>query len=201
MAAPAPSFRGRVLNHPHSVASAYVGWTETDSLWWASGPQIDALCAPPSTRWPALSDSPPSHSKRRRTHSPLCTEPTTFSSDGEGVVPAPADSLRCERCGEPEPIDRDRCDGPCERWVGEECYRAFGPDEIFCYDCRPVPAPPTRPVPVSDLDATAELGDRGSPDVCTSTPYYLAENLREESSVSQARRGPGEDKQLTKPKE
>ena len=41
------------------------------------------------------------------------------------------------------------CDGPCRRWVGEECYVAYGAEDIFCVDCRPPPPPPTRPPPGS----------------------------------------------------
>ena len=63
----------------------------------------------------------------------------TLAPTGGTVSAIPVCSLRCERCGILEPIDRDKCDGPCARWVGEECYIVYGSDDVFCFDCRPPP--------------------------------------------------------------
>ncbi len=64
---------------------------------------------------------------------------------------APRDSLRCERCGADDPPDRTVCDGPCQRWVGEECYDMYGQHEVYCFDCRP--PRPTTPTPESALSS------------------------------------------------
>ena len=57
-------------------------------------------------------------------------------------------SVRCERCGDLDPIDRNLCDGPCRRWVGNECYDMYDSAvafvDVFCFDCRP-PAGDGRP--------------------------------------------------------
>ena len=59
----------------------------------------------------------------------------------------PSDSLRCERCGIPAPVAREKCDGPCARWIGKECYIEYGQDDVFCLDCRHPEPPPAQPLP------------------------------------------------------
>ena len=81
-------------------------------------------------------------------------EASTSGSSGGPVLGIPVGSLRCERCGLAEPLDRSVCDGPCGRWVGEECYILYGQDEVYCLDCRPPPPPPARPPP-SGVDGRA----------------------------------------------
>ena len=63
----------------------------------------------------------------------------TIAPTGGTESAIPFCSLRCERCGTLEPIDREKCDGPCARWIGEECYIVYGSDDVYCFDCRPPP--------------------------------------------------------------
>ena len=83
----------------------------------------------------------------------------------------PVCSLRCERCGTPEPIDRDKCDGPCARWIGEECYITYGSDEVYCFDCRPPPPAPTRPPP-ADVGGGSGLAEGVSRQLQMIEEYY-----------------------------
>ena len=70
-------------------------------------------------------------------------------------------SVRCERCGDLDPVDRNLCDGPCRRWIGQECYDMYDSAvafvDIFCFDCRP-PVGDGRP---SDSSSVSPQPDRG----------------------------------------
>ena len=122
--------------------------------WW------DDRCHP-CRRWAdwvedeTLSSLPPSHLPRPWV-------PGASGGTQDVWKGSPRASLRCESSGDPNPVDRSMCDGPCGRWVGEECYIVYGQDEVYCLDCRPPPAPPTRPPPKSP-PATARVASAAVP--------------------------------------
>ena len=100
----------------------------------------------------------------------------TLAPAGDPRSAIPVCSLRCERCGTPEPIDRATCDGPCARWIGEECYIIYGSDEVYCLDCRPPPPAPTRPPPAVD-------GDGGGPAEIVARQGQMIEEYHRDSGA------------------
>jgi hypothetical protein len=105
------------------------------------------VCSPDQFARQALSGPPLSGQCSRPSSYPTssCFKDSADEDVAGGVFGvAPRDSLRCERCGADDPPYRTVCNGPCQRWVGEECHDMYGHDEVYCFDCRPpIPSTPT----------------------------------------------------------
>ena len=130
-----------------------------------------------------LVDGGPRHDDRTPDKGLPSTDPTG------GIDSAiPSCSLRCERCGSPEPIDRELCDGPCARWIGAECYIVYGSSDVYCLDCRPPPPAPTRPPP------SVEGGISGF-----ALTEGIAEESPRESAVMKERRIARDERNLKEP--